>query len=739
MRYTIPLHTVEPNDRPLIGGKAFTLSLLAREGMNVPEGMAVTVEAYRAFVSTTGLAERIHMELVRKRFEDMRWEELWDAALRIRNLFLTTPLPAFLEEALIESLRPGLAAKSLAVRSSAPGEDAEGSSFAGLHESFVNVRGVSAVIAALRKVWASLWSDAALLYRKELRLDVETSAMAVLIQEVVVGERSGVAFCRNPNSPDQGVVEGVHGLNEGLVDGRVEPDRWILDRSEGRILSHTAPTRQEAVAPALEGTRLQPLSAEQRDRPPLTDDEVLRVFDLAMHAEAVLQYPQDVEWTIRDGVLYLLQARPITTLGDAGGDVRPWYLSLRRSFANLKVLRHRIEEEILPGMASAADGMEPVEPAGLSDNELASEIRNRQDVLEKWTAVYWEECIPFAHGVRLFGHVYNDTVNPVDPFEFVSLLGSEDMLSVGRNRALQNLADLVRRDGGLETALRRGMRSGIDSAFEQGLEQYLDRYGKLSCHDASCTRGREDVIALVLKLATLAPGVHRARGPVDRSALEAGFVSAYGDDQRDEALDLLDLARASYRLRDDDNLFLGRIEGEVVRAVQEGRRRLRGRFGSAVDSLTALETAEGLTNPAFRVPEDPGDETEAPALQVEPRQLVGQPAGPGLVSGRARVILVPGDLRALEAGEILVCDAVDPSMTAVVPLAAGIVERRGGMLIHGAIIAREYGLPCVTGVPDATARLRTGDLITVDGYLGIVTVDREKGRTRAGARPSVST
>ena len=91
------------------------------------------------------------------------------------------------------------------------------------------------------------------------------------------------------------------------------------------------------------------------------------------------------------------------------------------------------------------------------------------------------------------------------------------------------------------------------------------------------------------------------------------------------------------------------------------------------------------------------------------------------------MILETRDLRALEAGEVLVCDAVDPNMTTVVPLAAGIVERRGGMLIHGAIIAREYGLPCVTGVPEATVRIRTGDRITVDGYLGIVTVDRQEG------------
>lgn len=733
MSYVIPLDAVRPEDKPLIGGKAFTLSLLTRQGMTVPQGAVITIEAYRAFVSTAGLVERIHMELGRKRFEDMRWEEIWDAALRIRNLFLKAPLPVFIEEALEESLSPGLTAKALAVRSSAPGEDAEGSSFAGLHESFVNVRGMSSVIAAVRKVWASLWSDAALLYRKELNLDVETSAMAVLIQEVVLGESSGVVFCRNPNDPDQAVLESVHGLNEGLVDGRVEPDRWILSRAEGRILSHSAPVRDVAVAAGPDGTLLQPLPAEKTARPPLTDQEVLRVFDMAMRAEAALKYPQDMEWTILGGSIYILQARPITTLGDTGGDLRPWYLSLRRSFANLKSLRRRIEQEILPGMASAADRMGMVRTEGMSDDELASEIKRRQEVLEEWTAVYWEECIPFAHGVRLFGHVYNDTVHPADPFEFVALLGSEEMLSVGRNRALQGLADLVSRDRDLEAALRKGRRSGVAPAFDQGLKGYLDRYGELSCHEHSCTRDLEDVIALVLKLAAVAREAHTEKGLKDRSSMEERFLSAYGDDRRDEALELLDLARASYRLRDDDNLFLGRIEGAVLRAVQEGRTRLRPRFGDAVDRLTALEAAEGLTNPYFEVPERTEDSIEDPGLPIEPRQLTGQPAGPGLVSGKARVILGPDDLRALEAGEVLVCDAVDPNMTAVVPLAAAIVERRGGMLIHGAIIAREYGLPCVTGVPDATTSLRTGDMITVDGYLGIVTVNRETGRTFEGA------
>ena len=95
---------------------------------------------------------------------------------------------------------------------------------------------------------------------------------------------------------------------------------------------------------------------------------------------------------------------------------------------------------------------------------------------------------------------------------------------------------------------------------------------------------------------------------------------------------------------------------------------------------------------------------------------------PGIASGSGRVILGAEDLFQVRRGEVLVCDAIDPNMTFVVPLAAGIVERRGGMLIHGAIIAREYGIPCVTGVPNATRLIRTGDAVTVDGYLGIVTV-----------------
>ena len=158
-------------------------------------------------------------------------------------------------------------------------------------------------------------------------------------------------------------------------------------------------------------------------------------------------------------------------------------------------------------------------------------------------------------------------------------------------------------------------------------------------------------------------------------------------------------------------------------AVREARQRIETAAVEFPDGSTAIELEALLTDLDHRAEAlNPYRQNGGAKFNVKPRQLIGQPGGPGIASGRARVIRQHADLADFKHGEMLVCDAVDPNMTFVVPLASAVVERRGGMLIHGAIIAREYGLPCVTGIPDVTALIETGDKITVDGYLGIVTL-----------------
>jgi pyruvate,water dikinase len=204
--------------------------------------------------------------------------------------------------------------------------------------------------------------------------------------------------------------------------------------------------------------------------------------------------------------------------------------------------------------------------------------------------------------------------------------------------------------------------------------------------------------------------------------LTSRFLSGFKGRERDFTAELLDLGRASYRLRDDDNIYLGRIEREVVVAIEEGRRRIEKRLQMKVDAEDPAEILNALKNSNYIPKKRSSSEPRKLSSGLKARQIIGQPAGPGIAKGKARVILSPSDLFAFESGEILVCDAIEPNMTFVVPLSSGIVERRGGMLIHGAIIAREYGLPCVTGVPEATSQIRTGDLVTVDGFLGIVII-----------------
>ena len=239
MTYVFTADVITPKDLPMVGGKAYALAELSQAGFEVPGFLCISTDAYREYIDRTGLREKILLELHRKEFKDMRWEEIWDCATRIRNLFLRTPMTAAVKTALESAITRRFEGRAVVVRSSAPDEDTVAASFAGLHESYVHIRGSETILAHIQKVWASLWSDSALLYRRELGLDAARSAMAVVIQEMVIGEKSGVAFSRSPNESSQAVIEAVHGLNQGLVDGQVAPDRYVLDRDLQKIISHT--------------------------------------------------------------------------------------------------------------------------------------------------------------------------------------------------------------------------------------------------------------------------------------------------------------------------------------------------------------------------------------------------------------------------------------------------------------------------------------------------------------------
>ncbi len=713
----IDLTALSGTDLPLVGGKAAALGRLAGAGLPVPQGACITTIAYEHFMDTTGLRQRLPLLLERKPFQEMRWEELWDLGLRIRSLFLNTPLPEKLTAEITACLPSRLTCAPVTVRSSAPAEDSVTASFAGLHDSFVNVLGLPAILDRLRLVWASLWSDRALLYRQELGLDPAGSTMAVIVQELVLGDCSGVAFSRCPGREELAAVEAVWGLNQGLVDGDVEPDRLLLEPGTGRIIERHAPVRLHACRPASNGVALVPLSTEEQESTPLSEATATRVLTLLRQTETLFGAPQDLEWTCSQGTFFALQSRPITTSTITNEDgARSWYLSLHRSLASLKNLRRTIEEEVLPAMADDAARLATIDLVSLDNDSLAVAIGERQHILDDWEARYREVCIPMAHGIRLFGQVYNDQLRPDDPFAFLDLLaGDSGLLAVQRNRKMLELAEMLRHDPSVAAILREGGRPDPFAPFSLALAEFADRFGDLSFVMGGMMSGNRAITDLLLEMAAVPPSVNR-RTQVD----EAMFLAAFTPEEQGFAQDVLAVGRASYRLRDNDNLAIGRLSQRLHEARDEAIRRQEGMEIPVLANQLATGR-ERVVKRLTPVPTVDGFHGSG-KTRLQARQLVGQPAGPGLGAGPARVISQPADLAFFKTGEILVCDAVDPNMTFVVPLAGGIVERRGGMLIHGAIIAREYGLPCVTGVPDATRLIRSGDMLTVDGYLGLVVI-----------------
>jgi phosphoenolpyruvate synthase/pyruvate phosphate dikinase len=733
MRTTYLLSEIS-RDSKIFGGKATALKGLQEAGLRLPATLCIATEAYKQFVSGSSMQEKIQLELHRKKFSDMRWEEIWDAALRIRNLFLRQTMPEKIAQEIGRAVAQHFSENPVVVRSSAPEEDAAATSFAGLHESFVNIRGSGPILEHVKLVWASLWSDRALMYRKELDLDFARSSMAVVVQELVSGEVSGITFSINPSDASEGVVEAVYGLNQGLVDGAVEPDRWVFHRKEEIIKEHYKPRREKFMAPRGDDVILTDLPENKALQPPLSPKEAVAIYRKAKMIEKVFDKPQDVEWTKVGSDFFILQSRPVTARHDGDkNDKRGWYLSLQRSEDSLKKLRLRIEQVHFPAMKRETATLAETDLEILSDKELAGELAQRLQIKKKWTAVYWEDFIPFAHGMRLFGRFYNDTVSPADPFEFVELLSNQPLLSIKRNKALRKIGAYVQQHSDLQQTIAAGGGSKItDVEFSGMIEEFISLYGDPFCgtySDRTCNASRSELLNVILQMASSTTAeAGRIDKVTDKADLEAAFFARFTTgEKRARAEGLLDLARASYRLRDDDNIIHGRIEEQFFRALQEGRRRLQENHFAGAADLDDSEVIRSLVDRSFKPDSQKQKKTpsEEENQDMKARQLLGQPAGPGIGRGLARIIDSAGDLAQFKKGEVLVCDAVDPNMTFVVPLAAGVVERRGGMLIHGAIIAREYGIACVTGVPDAATLIHTGDEVTVDGYLGIVTVGQK--------------
>lgn len=307
----IPLNA-EDATLEVVGGKGANLAILVRSGIRVPPGFLISTAAYDQYVQVNDLNGVISEALVKIDPRDPT--SLEEASKSIRAAFSAGQIPEDIA-GVIQSAYHDLGSSPVAVRSSATAEDLPGLSFAGQQDTFLNVQGDQELFAAVVNCWSSLWTARTIGYRERNRISHEQAALAVVIQEMVPAQVSGVLFTANPLSGlrAESVIDATFGLGEALVSGQVDPDHYVVHTPERRIVTKTLGEKSISIR-GKEGGGVEKIEGAAKDQQALSDDQILTLIDVGVYIQAIYDFPQDIEWAFYDGDFYVLQSRPITSL-----------------------------------------------------------------------------------------------------------------------------------------------------------------------------------------------------------------------------------------------------------------------------------------------------------------------------------------------------------------------------------------------------------------------------------------
>ncbi|ADC47747.1 phosphoenolpyruvate synthase PpsA [Methanobrevibacter ruminantium M1] len=320
--YVIKFEDLGKDDIGIAGGKGANLGELTQAGIPVPPGFVVTSETYKKFMMDTGIFNSV-MDIL-DQTDINNTKELQEAAEEIKRIVIETPIPEDISTYIIEaynqlSQKVGVDEADVAIRSSATAEDLPEASFAGQQDTFLHVQGIDNVIEYVRKCWASLFEARAIFYREENNFEHSQVYIAVVVQQMVDSEKAGVMFTVNPSTGENiALIEGSWGLGESVVSGTVTPDNYVVSKENNELLNITVSDKKTMFTNDENGTSIQvDVPEDKRNERVLSDEELEKLVEMAKRVEGHYGKPQDTEWAFHGGNLFLLQSRPITTLGDA--------------------------------------------------------------------------------------------------------------------------------------------------------------------------------------------------------------------------------------------------------------------------------------------------------------------------------------------------------------------------------------------------------------------------------------
>ena len=850
----------------LAGGKGASLARLIAAGLPVPDWLHSHYRCLPPFVADNALGPAI-LRAHSGGITPAQPATLDAASSTIQALFKSGGIPEEVSGAVRQAYSSLGQDLPVAVRSSATAEDLPGMSFAGQQESYLHVSGEDAVLEAVRRCWASLWTARAIAYRSKMGIEHASVSMAVVIQEMVPSDVSGVLLTANPTTGERTemVVNSSFGLGEAVVSGSVTPDSFLLDKESLAIKEVVLGAKEVEIVPAgSQGTASREVELDRREQASLSDEQLRELGGLALRVEALFGgVPQDIEWAVAGGRVYLLQARPMTGLPPAPlkdvkwdppipgtkwvrrqvaenmpeplsplfeelyvknglevsvdrvwemaewkGDPeevydRPMYTTvngyaysraaLKRSWKSaqtvmgifatgyVRIFRRGIRlwtDDFLPPYLATVERWKRVDPSAAPDEELLEGIRK----LAFDEALYWYGTTIALALAKVSDVILNRFLATVVRRKGVTsahFLRGFPTKALEAEAELQAIAEEIRASNELcelvvATPAQRLLEALEDSPAGRPvldrLQLYLDRYGHLIYNldfveptqaeapmpvllslKAQVQRPSRGVLRLQAEMAKerdrLVESTLRSLDPVRRRPFRsllrwAQRLTPY----REEALFYLGgawpplrrlalelghrLAEAGSLGTPDDVFFLESQElADAIQARAGGQS--RPELARLARERRELREARKRLHPPGAVPPSSGlkfGPFDMSALEAQKRNvgvgpvLSGFAVSPGRVTAPASVILSAADFGDMEPDTVLVCPTTTPAWTPLFAQARGLVTDIGGVAAHGSIVAREYGIPAVMGTGNGTQRIVSGQLVTVDGDAGTVTL-----------------
>ncbi|MCA9356742.1 hypothetical protein H6784_06080 [Candidatus Nomurabacteria bacterium] len=652
-------------DVEIAGGKGASLGEMTQAGISVPPGYVVLTAAFEQFLDETDLRQVIRAELAKVDQNAVHTAD--HASEQIQNLIKKEEVPENIKIAILASFKE-LNTTYVAVRSSATSEDCADNAWAGQLDSFLNTT-EDTLLENVKNCWASLFTPRAIFYRIEKGLQESHVSVAVVVQKMVESESSGIAFSVHPVTEDynQLIIEAGFGLGEAIVSGSITPDSYVIEKEPRKIIDINIAEQKKGIYRKLNqgGNEWRDISAVEGSKQVLTDEQILELSELILKIENHYSFPCDIEWAFEKGVFYIVQSRPITTLQ-----------------------QHAEVENLV-------DQLKNIE--WVSDWSVAS------PVIDICTAPG-----TYYNGLHeLFGvSISNVLITYRDGVASAKLsLPEYNYLGKVLAEKVQNI-DFVRKWADNFKVSADKVMSRIQVTPEKLLEEMPPmniywKYGAYNVATKTVFNFLPDDFSEESKKLLEEARKYSETFYVDNSRVLSEMFKIIAS-KSGYATELVFMMTRDEIEHFRDNQIL------PDKNVLINRRKRSGMY--LHDGKMQFLSGEEV------------DEVEMNLIhEFNGRELYGQTAYRGIVSGRCRIVQDFSNAD-IQEGEVLVTGMTNPNSVPLMKKVSAIVTDGGGVLSHAAIVSRELKKPCIIGTKIATHVLQDGDLVEVDADNGVVRV-----------------